>query len=211
MSYKDKTTINRSNSKLQKTICLNMIVKNEAHIIVETFDNLLQYIHFDYWVISDTGSTDGTQDIIKKYFHSKNIPGELFEDEWQDFGHNRTLALQHANKKSDYLFIFDADDSIHGDFKLPPYAFFNKEMYNLKFGGDNVSYVRPLLIDNTLQWRFNGVLHEFLTCVSKSVQGTVLDGNYHVVSGRSGNRSKDPDKYKKDAEILKKRILCRFG
>ena len=29
----------------KKTICLNMIVKNEAHIIRDTFDNILKYIH----------------------------------------------------------------------------------------------------------------------------------------------------------------------
>ena len=202
------------NSKLQskttssisskKTICLNMIVKNEAHIITETFDNILKYIPLTYWVISDTGSTDGTQQVIKDYFACKKIDGELFQDEWRDFGYNRTLALQHANKKTDYLFIFDADDSIHGNFKLPEPHLFNKEMYNLKFGGDHVTYVRPLLVNNQLEWRFNGVLHEFLTCVSKNIEGIVLDGDYYVNSGRKGSRSKDPDKYKKDAEILKK-------
>ena len=188
----------------KKTICLNMIVKNEAHIITDTFDNILKYIPLTYWVISDTGSTDGTQQVIKDYFACKKIDGELFQDEWRDFGYNRTLALQHANKKTDYLFIFDADDSIHGNFKLPEPHLFNKEMYNLKFGGDSVAYVRPLLINNQLEWRFNGVLHEFLTCVSKNIEGTVLDGDYYVNSGRKGSRSKDPDKYKKDAEILKK-------
>ena len=187
-----------------KTICLNMIVKNEAHIIVDTFNNILKYIPLAYWVISDTGSTDGTQDVIQNYFKSKNIDGELFQDEWCDFGHNRTLALQHAYKKTDYLFIFDADDSIHGSFELPEPSIFNKEMYNLKFGGDNVAYVRPLLINNHLQWRFNGVLHEFLTCVNRNVEGVVINGDYYVESGRKGSRSKDPNKYKKDAEILKK-------
>ena len=49
-----------------KTICLNMIVKDEAHIITETLNNISKYI--DYWVISDTGSTDGTQDLIKNFF-----------------------------------------------------------------------------------------------------------------------------------------------
>ena len=186
------------------TLCLNMIVKNEAHIIRETFDNILKYIPLSYWVISDTGSTDGTQQIIKDYFKSHNINGELFQDEWRDFGYNRTLALQRANKKTDYLFIFDADDSIHGDFKLPDDHVFHNEMYNLKFGGDNVAYVRPLLINNQLEWRFNGVLHEFLTCVSKSVEGTIINGNYFVESGRKGSRSKDPEKYNKDAEVLKR-------
>ena len=187
----------------KKTICLNMIVKNEAHILSSTFDNLLKYISFDYWVISDTGSTDGTQKLIKDYFSSKNIKGELFEDDWRDFGHNRTLALQYAKGKTDYLLIFDADDSINGDFTLPPQDAFHHDMYNLKFG-KGVSYVRPLLINNMLDWKFNGILHEYLSCTTKNVQGVLLDGNYYVESGRKGSRSNDPDKYKKDAEVLKK-------
>jgi glycosyltransferase involved in cell wall biosynthesis len=96
-----------------------MIVKNESHIIEKTLENLAKYITFDYWAICDTGSTDGTQDIIKKYFAEKGIPGELFQDEWSDFGTNRTLALQAGYNKSDYILIFDADESSHGDFNLP--------------------------------------------------------------------------------------------
>ena len=44
-------------------ICLNMIVKNEAHIVHEVLDACAPYI--SSWVIVDTGSTDGTQDLIK--------------------------------------------------------------------------------------------------------------------------------------------------
>jgi glycosyltransferase involved in cell wall biosynthesis len=197
------TNIQRDITIRRKTICLNMIVKNEAHVITHTFDNILSYFQLDYWAISDTGSTDGTQDVIKKYFASKKIKGELHQDEWRDFGHNRTLALQHAKGKTDYLFIFDADDSIHGEFTLPAYELFHKHMYNLKFGV-GVSYVRPLLINNKLDWCFCGVLHEYLSCKSFNVEGVILEGNYYVESGRRGNRSQDPDKYKKDAEILKK-------
>ena len=43
----------------------------------------------------------------------------MFCDEWKDFGHNRTKALEHAFGKSDYLFIFDADDLIEGNMNLP--------------------------------------------------------------------------------------------
>ena len=62
-----------------KTICLNMIVKNESHIILNTLENLYSYIKFSYWVISDTGSTDDTKSIITNFFKQKNIPGELVE------------------------------------------------------------------------------------------------------------------------------------
>ena len=50
------------------TLCLNMIVKNESHIIEETLENLCQYFSLDYWVISDTGSTDNTIEIIENFF-----------------------------------------------------------------------------------------------------------------------------------------------
>ena len=59
------------------TICLNMIVKNESHIIEKTLENLCQYIDFSYWVISDTGSTDNTVEIIENFFDQKEIPGEV--------------------------------------------------------------------------------------------------------------------------------------
>ena len=40
-----------------KTICLNMIVKDESHVIRKTLEKLCEQINFDYWVICDTGST----------------------------------------------------------------------------------------------------------------------------------------------------------
>ena len=41
------------------SLCLCMIVKNETRVLPRCFGSLAPYI--DYWVISDTGSTDGTQ------------------------------------------------------------------------------------------------------------------------------------------------------
>ena len=143
------------------TFCLNMIVKNEAHVIEKTLDSFLEKIHIDYWVISDTGSTDGTQDIIIKYFKNKGIEGELHNDVWKDFGHNRTRALNHAFNKSDYLFIFDADDQLYGNPILPKLLF--ADAYNFLFKTPTgVYYNRPLLIKNDKKWRFRGILHEHL-------------------------------------------------
>jgi GR25 family glycosyltransferase involved in LPS biosynthesis len=181
-----------------------MIVKNEASIIVKTLNNLAQHINFDYWVISDTGSTDGTQQIIKDYFLEKCIPGELFTHEWRDFGYNRTKALEAAYDKTDFLLIFDADDQLNGTFKLPftanpaeKYA----DRYMLKIG-KGFEYVRPLLINNHKRWSFKGVLHEFLQNMEPVNEDITLGGDYHVESGRTGNRSQNPTKYYDDAIIL---------
>ena len=40
-----------------KTICLNMIVKDESHAIEKTLTNLCDNIPFSYWVISDNSSS----------------------------------------------------------------------------------------------------------------------------------------------------------
>ena len=40
-------------------ICLNMIVKNEAHVIRRCLDSVRP--HITHWVIVDTGSTDRTR------------------------------------------------------------------------------------------------------------------------------------------------------
>ena len=195
--------INNDNKKMKKrkTICLNMIVKNEENVIKETLENLCFYINFDYWVISDTGSTDQTKEIIKDFFKGKDISGELLEHEWKDFGYNRTKALECAFNKTDYLLIFDADDRIAGDFKLP--LFFTADKYNLKIGKD-FEYVRPLLINNRKRWMFQGILHEFLLNIDK-IKDTceIIDGDYYIIHGTFGNRSTNPNKYLNDATILK--------
>jgi len=193
------------------TLCLNMIVKNESHIIRRTLEMLLTKVRFDYWVICDTGSTDATREIISEFFSQKhtNIPGELHCDEWVNFAHNRTKALEYAFNKTDLLLVFDADDDIHGTIVLPSAVSYDE--YHLKFGAPNtggITYTRTLLINNRKRFQYYSVVHEFISCMEPSTNEQarlcVLDGDYFVVSGRSGARNQDPDKYLKDALLLEK-------
>lgn len=75
------------------TICLNMIVKNESHVIAKTLGNILDHIPISFYVISDTGSTDDTEQIIKDFFAQRNIPGHVTNDPWHDFATNRSIAI----------------------------------------------------------------------------------------------------------------------
>ena len=52
---------------------------------------------------------------------------------------------------------------------------------------------------NTLPWRYQGVLHEFLTC-----EGSQPSGHLPIVMRRNhdGARRRDPETYRKDAAIL---------
>ena len=190
------------------TVCLNMIVKNEAHLIRQTLEMLCSKIRFDYWVICDTGSTDATREIIQDFFGNRvHIPGELHCDEWVNFGHNRTKALTYAHNKTDLLLVFDADDAICGTIPLPTAV--THDEYHLKFGAPNTgdsTYTRTQLINNRKRFRYYSVLHEYISCLEPSPDEgrriCVLEGDYYVVSGRSGARNRDPDKYLKDALLL---------
>ena len=181
-------------------LCLNMIVKNESHIIKDKLTKLLQKIKFDYWVISDTGSTDKTIEIITEFFKEAGIPGEIYKDDWVDFSHNRNKALEYAFGKSKYLLVFDADDEICGDFVLPELT---RDSYSLQFG----SYTRPQIVNNHKRWKYVGVLHEFICSADSRIDDAnteIIKGPYHVTSGRTGNRNLDSNKYLKDAIILEK-------
>jgi beta-1,4-mannosyl-glycoprotein beta-1,4-N-acetylglucosaminyltransferase len=181
-----------------------MIVKNEEHVIEKTLKNLIEKIPLiDYYVISDTGSTDNTIECITNFFKNKNINGEIYQDEWKDFGYNRTKALEYAFNKSEYLLIFDADDELYGDIKLPDLNEKQMDGYFLKFG-PGILYERMLLIKNDIQWSFKGVLHEYLHTDKQNLKTLSIEGNYFINSGKTGARSQDPNKYKNDAIILEK-------
>jgi glycosyltransferase involved in cell wall biosynthesis len=180
-----------------------MIVKDESHIIKGTLEMLCSKINFDYWVICDTGSTDNTPQIITDFFKQKKIKGELHHEKWVDFASNRTSALEKAFKKTDLLFIFDADDEIHGNFCVPNEVSFDE--YHIKFGSAHgTSYTRVLLINNKKRFKYFSVIHEFISCQEPNSKTCVIDGDYYVVSGRSGSRNSDPNKYLKDALVLEK-------
>lgn len=184
-----------------RTICLNMIVKNEAAIIETTLAMLCEKIAFSYWVICDTGSTDDTREIIERFFKQKNIPGELRNDPWENFAVNRTKALNYAFDKSDLVFVFDADDTICGDICIPDDC--PADGYYFTMGGNGIQYNRVMLVNNRIKWVYKSVVHEYIECVGKPDPDIVhLLGDYYVKSQRLGDRSKSPSKYLNDATLL---------
>ena len=177
------------------TICLNMIVKNESKVIERCLASVRPFI--DSWLIVDTGSTDGSQDLIREAL--KDLPGELHERPWVSFGHNRTQAIQLAMGKADYLLIIDADEVLKADegFQFPELT---EDSYKLKTILSGTSYYRTQLVRSTIPWYWVGVLHEYIWADVPFTQGQ-LEGlvNYPTCDGA---RSLDPLKFHKDAELL---------
>ena len=187
-----------------------MIVKNESHIILECLNSV--YKEIDYWVIVDTGSTDGTQEIITNFFKEKNIPGELHEKPWVSFGHNRTEALELCRGKTEFAFMIDADDFLVGSlkFKAEP----DVDGYILRLGREEFSWWRSQIFRVDSGWRYVGVLHEYAACDKPNPVLKRLEGEYRVVARTMGARNLNItpiEKYSKDAEVLEKALETEPG
>jgi tetratricopeptide (TPR) repeat protein len=185
-------------------VCLNMIIKNEAHVIRRCLQSVLPFI--DRWVIVDTGSTDGSQGLVGELMRSK--PGELHERPWKSFGHNRNEALQLAAPGSDYLFFIDADETLMlppGQERSPELQPLTADGYHLscKYGG--TTYARCALVSARLPCRWEGVVHEFLAC-DAAFRLQTLAGPQILVS-HDGARSRDPNTYLADAALLEEALV----
>ena len=186
-------------------LTLAMIVKNEESNIERCISSVAPYI--DYYIICDTGSTDKTKEIIKKFFDEKGIPGEIHDHEWEDFGTNRSKALELCLGKTQWALMIDADDNITGTFpkeKLDP----NVDGYVVKIQRGPFSWLRAQVFNvGKKKWWYEEPLHEYATC-EQPMDVQKLDGEYAWEVRTEGCRSKssanEVEKYQKDYYLLKK-------
>lgn len=173
-----------------------MIVRDEAHIVQEVLTATAPYI--SAWVIVDTGSQDGTQQVIRDHMAALGIPGELYERPWRNFGHNRTEALTLAQGRCDYIWVIDADDTIVG---TPDFTGLDADVYEMCIRQEAVTGWRPQVFRDGLPVRYVGVVHEFIQCDEDHVIAR-LSSEFAIESRRLGARSLDPQTYARDRDLL---------
>ena len=173
-----------------------MIVKNEAHIVTEVLDVVAP--HISSWVIVDTGSDDGTQDLIRVHMASLGIPGELYERPWRNFGHNRTEALALAQGRADYILIMDADDTFVG---IPDFTRLDADVYLMRYFGHGDFFWVPQLFRDGVPVRWIGVTHEYAVWDNSCVAAR-LDGDYNIGDRHLSSRNVSGEKYIRDCDLL---------
>ena len=88
------------------TLGLSMIVKNESEVLSRVLDGIVGAV--DEIVIVDTGSTDDTMEIARRY------TDKVYSFDWvNDFSAARNFAL--SKLTTDYWIWLDADDVIPQD------------------------------------------------------------------------------------------------
>jgi GR25 family glycosyltransferase involved in LPS biosynthesis len=159
------TTPSSAGSPAATGICLAMIVRNEAHVIAHTLQLLVDHVPgITHWVISDTGSDDGTPDIVRDFWaqHAKKlrkkktntsdpasrkkksndrgtstgpaVTGHVRHDAWQDFGTNRSIVMAAARDTGAAATLMWDADDIMGGVLEWPSLPLAASHYMVRFG-----------------------------------------------------------------------------
>ncbi len=195
---------------------LNMIVKNEEHVIERVLNSVAKLV--DWYTIVDTGSTDNTKKLIKETMDNHGIPGEILDHGWVNFCTARNFALENLKGKAEWGFWIDADEEvIYG-------KSFNKETL-LKYLNsspvslvacevkyDEASYPRSQFfkVDSNLEWK--GAVHEYLNEEGVGAKMLPAHDSLYTCVRQDGNSwgdlncEKITQKYREHAELLEEYI-----
>lgn len=188
-------------------ICLNMIVKNEAHCIARCLDSVRKYIDAAY--ICDTGSTDDTKIVAQDAL--QGIPTYIANIPWEGFGPSRTraardasswfqrLGMYHSQRGGSLLFI-DADETLEvlGDF-APPDA-------DLVVVGsvypEGVEGTDRLLARASIPWVFEPITHETIRRGDGKPLDVKLWEGARIIEHNDSARRNSGEKNAEDARLL---------
>ncbi|MDE6293403.1 MAG: glycosyltransferase family 2 protein, partial [Clostridiales bacterium] len=175
------------------TLGLSMIVKNESETLARALDGIVGTV--DEIVIVDTGSSDNTIEIARKY------TDKVFSFDWiNDFSAARNFALSRLS--TDYFMWLDADDvvpeatqkaikrlmknALSADIVMLPYVTATDEN-----GKPTFSYYRERIIKNNAGYLWQGAVHEAI-----ELRGNVVRLNKPIMHSKpigrdSGTRNLD--------------------
>lgn len=173
------------------SICLCMIVKDERKVIERCLRSVEGLI--DSWVVCDTGSQDGTQQLVEELL--KDVPGRLYQRRWQDFGHNRSELMRLAVGHGEYLLLLDADMTV--TFDRAGLTNLSADSYLLRHA-EPVEYWIKRLVRGDREWKYVGPTHEHVATdgpeVVEKLSAIVI--HHHADSGTRA------EKFDRDLRLL---------
>jgi tetratricopeptide (TPR) repeat protein len=198
------TNTSTSTSEITPTLCLNMIVKNEAAIICRLFETILPII--DCYCICDTGSVDNTIELIGDFFKKHSIPGKIVHRTFENFAINRNYALEQANGMSDYVLLLDADMKLKIGNSFCKNSLNDADTFILLQGSDDFYYQNVRIIKNNGLYHYSGVTHEFINTPSNLQHiKKNMEKNQLFIEDYGDGGCKN-DKYQRDILLLQKGI-----
>jgi glycosyltransferase involved in cell wall biosynthesis len=184
-------------------IVLCMIVKNESRVIERCLSSTIGLI--DKYCIVDTGSDDGTPEIITEFFNKHGVLGEVHHREWKNFGHNRTESLDLAREtKSSWILTLDADMILVNEgFKKSDLSL-ECSNYDIFQQNPGIRYTNTRIMNSRFRWKSVGVTHEYLAAEDCNLSGQTLTSLWINDIGDGGSKS---DKFERDIKLLTQGLL----
>ncbi len=173
-------------------LALNFICKDESPVIENMLESAKGIV--DLIVVNDTGSTDGTQQIIKNFGEKHGIPTYVFERPFDDFENSRNHAMQKLrdvvkelgwNADQVHGFWFDCDETLVIDTKFNK-AQFTKDLYMINTYIGQMKYTRNTFFKVSKPFRWYGPVHEFIVCDEQNITSGLAE-NIHVDVKMTGN------------------------
>jgi tetratricopeptide (TPR) repeat protein len=190
-------------------ICLNMIVKNEEKVIERLLNSVVPMI--DTFCICDTGSTDNTIAIIRRFFQERGIKGEIVEEPFRDFAYSRNFAMKRCHqqdllKDTDYLLLVDADMvlEIKPEMVYDLKSSLSKDAYYVLQGSDTFCYKNIRFLRNDARFSYYGVTHEYIQLAADSA--TEFLPKETVFLRDIGDGGSKKGKFERDVRLLEKAL-----
>jgi hypothetical protein len=191
-------------------LTLSMIVKDEATIIERCLASVKPLL--SSWCIVDTGSTDGTQDIIRKFM--ADLPGSLHECSWKEYDGSRTEALDLARKEcggEGWLLLIDADEilTVDGVLEIPT----THDAYNAWIrrclGPGCKPWGRTTFLRASKPWFYQLPRHEGIYCREFAPSRMAPLDNVLILSTKDGSRARQDgfERFTEDARVLEEWLV----
>lgn len=199
--------INQNNSKSTR-IASVMMIKNESERLSVSLESLKQWI--DSYIFYDTGSTDGTQDIIRNWCSNNKKEFHILEGQFIDFSTSRNVLLDYADSfQNDSNLLLDYNDELKTGKELRKFCdtysanasgFLIKQMWFC--GGSTQSYLNVRLIKPRHNWRYKGAVHEFILSPEASIIRTPRIDQIMLYQDRTMDENKSFSRFSRDRSIL---------
>jgi glycosyltransferase involved in cell wall biosynthesis len=186
-----------------------MIVKNESKIILRFLESV--FLLIDSYVICDTGSTDNTIEIITTFFEQKRIFGKIIQEPFQNFGYNRTFALNACRdmKGADYILLLDADMTLIRDYTIPVHDFklslIDADVFYVLQGNNAFQYNNSRIVKNSLGAFYWGVTHEYLSFTSNAIKKNITKKTLFI--NDVGDGGSKINKTERDISLLEQGLI----
>jgi glycosyltransferase involved in cell wall biosynthesis len=166
-------------------LALNFICKDEEKVIERMLNSSSGIL--DLIVVVDTGSTDRTIELIKKFGEDNNIPTYIFERPFDTFDKSRNFAMDKLrdvvkeigwDSNDVWGMWYDCDEQLVVGDKFDKNQF-NKDLFMINTYISSMKYTRNTFFRVSKPFRWYGVVHEFIICDEQNITSGLAE-NIHV-------------------------------